>query len=155
MHCGEAHVKSVSPQRHRGHRERWFSRVRYIESPSPPRFFAGEKVPKADEGAALGRSSREKRPSPALRVSLSPQKDAGRGTLDRKDAFGCGYAALCLCDEDLSYENSNLFQFAQLVANLRRFLEVEVLRRVLHLFRQTCDCLVEILPFRQIEARSR
>src|SRR5436305_13970458 len=62
-------------------------RVRHIESPSPPRFFAGEKVPKADEGAALGRSSVGKRPSPALRVSLSPQEDAGRGTLDRTDAL--------------------------------------------------------------------
>src|SRR5436305_15217472 len=62
-------------------------RVRHIESPSPPRFFAGEKVPKADEGAALGRSSLRKRPSPALRVSLSPQEDAGRGTLDRKHAW--------------------------------------------------------------------
>jgi hypothetical protein len=56
--------------------------------------------PKADEGAALGRSSLGKRPSPALRVSLSPQEDAGRGTLDRKRCFGCGYAALCLRGEN-------------------------------------------------------
>src|SRR5437764_13215548 len=53
----------------------------------PPTRSSEQKVPKADEGAALGRSSLGKRPSPALRVSLSPQEDAGRGTLDRKDAL--------------------------------------------------------------------
>jgi len=44
------------------------SKVRSIESPSPPRFFAGEKVPKADEGA-FARNS----PHPHF-VSPSPRK---------------------------------------------------------------------------------
>src|SRR5205085_1624487 len=49
-----------------------------------PAVFAGVKVPKADEGAALGRSRLRNRALPALRVSLFLQEDVGRGTLDRK-----------------------------------------------------------------------
>src|SRR5947209_2846532 len=44
----------------------------------PRVFFAGEKVPKADEGAALGRSSLAKRPH-AHFVSPSPRKTRGEG----------------------------------------------------------------------------
>src|SRR5438067_2317573 len=100
-------TESISPQSHRGHRDdsvisvlltHGFCARRedfsltvlasslHRESFSPA-VFVGEKVPKADEGAALGTASRGKRPSPAVRVSLSPQEDAGRGTLERKDAL--------------------------------------------------------------------
>src|SRR3954447_5279098 len=54
-----------------------------------------------------------------------------------------------------SDEDPNLFQLAQLVANLGRFLEIEMLGRVLHLLRQPRDRFVEILPFRQVETRFR
>jgi len=56
-----------------------------IERPSPPHFSAGEKVPKADEGAELAQTVQSRTaPHPhsaSLGVSLSPL-GAGRGTLD-------------------------------------------------------------------------
>src|SRR4051794_30825061 len=79
--------------------------------------------------------------------SFSPQRHK-----EHKEISLC---PLCLCGEDLSYEDPNLFQFAQLVANLGRFLEIEILGRVLHLLRQAGDRFVEILPFRQVETRFR
>src|SRR4051794_4963524 len=54
-----------------------------------------------------------------------------------------------------SDEDPDLFQLAQLVADLGRLLEIEILGRVLHLLRQSRDRLVEILPFRQVETRFR
>jgi len=54
---------------------------------SPGVFLPGEKVPKADEGAELAQTAQSgTAPHPhsaSLRVSLSPPKTAGRGTLDR------------------------------------------------------------------------
>jgi len=59
----------------------------YPQEPfSPGGLLPGEKMAKPDEGAELARlavSGTAPHPhSASLRVSLSPQKDAGRGTLD-------------------------------------------------------------------------
>src|SRR6185436_1581425 len=63
--------------------------------------------------------------------------------------------SLCLCGEkknfttetqstQRSHEDSELFQLAQFVADLRRFLEVEILCGVLHFLRQAADRFVDV-----------
>ena len=66
-----------------------------IESPSPPRFPAGEKVPKADEGAVLAM------PLP-------------------ESMFGCDFAALCARTPRGEYPNSTVTPCIVILAWRRR-----------------------------------